>query len=143
MECTIYRQSLRTPLSDQELTAVVELVGKALKKEGSLSLHVVRDAKVRGLNRLHRGEDTTTDVLSFPLAPSARFPGTAQWGDIFISWPQIKRQAYEYGVSEREELVRIVIHGLLHLFGYDHASAPQAKRMFALQERLLERALAL
>lgn len=93
------------------------------------------------MNRVYRGIDRTTDVLSFPQAeaageqPGMRAPqgergcpcregaeGVAAFplGDIVISLPQARRQAEEYGVSLYDEIVRLLVHGLLHLFGYDH-----------------------
>ncbi len=88
------------------------------------------------MNREYRGIDKTTDVLSFPQVeaagggqPEIRGPkepegaggaGTFPLGDIVISLPRARRQAEEYGVPLYDEITRLLIHGLLHLFGYDH-----------------------
>jgi len=81
---------------------------------------------MRQLNRQHRGLDRATDVLSFSL------------GDIFLCPSYIRRQARRFGVSYQEECTRTLIHGILHLTGYDHATQRQAKKMFGLQEKLLQ-----
>ncbi len=59
------------------------------------------------------------------------------WGDIFICVPQIKRQAKEYGVTYTEELIRMTVHGVLHLLGFDHEKEEDANIMFSLQDRLV------
>jgi len=77
------------------------------------------DATVRRLNRVFRKNDKTTDVLSFP--ESGRFPdGTRPLGEIVISVPQAARQARAAGHSLARELRLLVLHGYLHLLGYDH-----------------------
>jgi probable rRNA maturation factor len=104
------------------------------------------DREIQALNRDYRGKDRPTDVLSFcqleetehdlppQLTPSSL-------GDIVISVETTTRQAKEFGVSFFEELARLLIHGLLHLFLYDHEDVPEeeANRMFEKQELLLER----
>jgi probable rRNA maturation factor len=75
------------------------------------------DVRMRRLNRQFRGVDQTTDVLSFPLGESAE-PGAL--GDIVISVPAARRQARRWGLSPRREMEQLVLHGFLHLLGYDH-----------------------
>jgi len=96
---------------------------------------------MRSLNRRYRGIDKTTDVLSFPLLdPDIPRTGTELLGDIVISLPRATIQAAQSGHSLREELDRLVIHGLLHLLGYDHErSEADARRMAACEKRLLEK----
>lgn len=84
---------------------------------------------MKSLNSRYRGIKKTTDVLSFT---------STEGGDIFISLPQIKRQAKLFSVLWQEELDRILAHGLLHLFGYDHIRKPEAGRMLAQQEKLVK-----
>ena len=80
---------------------------------------------MRILNRRFRGIDRTTDVLSFPqnefISPNAeRLTPNVVLGDIVISLPKTKKQAEENGLTFHQELKRLLIHGLLHLTGYDH-----------------------
>ena len=83
---------------------------------------------IRQINNEHRGIDSETDVLSFPLwdvrKGEAPFEnpdtGCIMLGDIVISLPRLKEQAEEYGHSEKREAAYLLIHGMLHLLGYDH-----------------------
>jgi probable rRNA maturation factor len=81
----------------------------------------VSDRTMRDLNRMWRGRPTTTDVLSFP-AEQADFETTEglSLGDIVISLEQAKRQAKEHRLRFETELAQLILHGLLHLSGYDH-----------------------
>lgn len=94
------------------------------------------DKRVRELNRQFRAKDATTDVLSFTLDGPEETDGT--FGEIYISVPFAKRQAEGYGGTLREELLRLFCHGMLHLFGYDHHQAADARRMEGRQEHYLQ-----
>jgi probable rRNA maturation factor len=97
---------------------------------------------MRSLNRRYRGIDGTTDVLSFSLREgefSAIQP--ALLGDIVISVPVAARQARELGHSLRREIERLLVHGLLHLLGYDHERGEQEAKRMRRKERQLLRAL--
>ena len=107
------------------------------------SLTVVDDATIRRLNRQYRGKDKVTDVLSFgffgtkdkfPLPPGS---GPSALGDIFVSLPQIRRQAKRADRSAQQEFGLMVVHGMLHLMGFDHETLAQEKRMFRLQQDIL------
>ena len=100
------------------------------------------DRTIRVLNRDYRGKDRPTDVLSFSLLEgvSPRDPIPFSMGDLVISVPTARRQAREYGVSLNDELRRLIVHGILHLCGYDHEGvAPrEAARMRRLERALVE-----
>jgi probable rRNA maturation factor len=85
------------------------------------------DTEMRRMNRKHRGKDKTTDVLSFPLDDTTPLLQTRLLGDLVISVPTAQKQAKEYGVPLREELLRLLIHGFLHLLGYDHENVSRKK----------------
>jgi probable rRNA maturation factor len=104
----------------------------ALRLSRELSLTLVSDRRMRGLNRDWRGKDGATDVLSFPQEG-------ASIGDVVISLDTARRQAREGGWSLAAELRRLLAHGLLHCLGHDHHTAPQARRMAAAEQRLLGR----
>ncbi|HMK44717.1 MAG TPA: rRNA maturation RNase YbeY [Dissulfurispiraceae bacterium] len=96
------------------------------------------DRMMRKLNKEYRAKDTTTDVLSFPQFddPLSAFSclaegevATIPLGDIVVSVPQGMRQAGQAGVDPSEELARLLIHGILHLFGYDHERSLAEERM--------------
>ena len=115
--------------------------------ECELSLTLTSDRAMRRLNRDFRGIDTATDVLSFsqieqagsapPNPRSVRNSPGLPVGDVVISIDTALRQAREYRVSPSSRLRRLLVHGFLHLIGYDHErSASDARRMFA-RERAL------
>jgi probable rRNA maturation factor len=103
-------------------------------KATAVSIVLAGDASLRRLNRDFRGKDRTTDVLSFPSGVPELPDGTRPLGEIVISVAQAARQAGEAGHSLASELRLLVIHGYLHLLGYDHEV--DDGRMMRLQARL-------
>jgi probable rRNA maturation factor len=101
-----------------------------------LSIALVSDAQIKRLNKLYRNKDKPTDVLSFPIGEKVE-----DWlilGDIVISVDTAKRQAQELGHSLEEELKRLLVHGLVHLLGYDHElGGEEEKKFFELEEFVL------
>ena len=108
--------------------------------EAEISVTFVSDEMIQRLNRDHLGHDRTTDVLSFALHGS----GSPPLGDIYIGLEQAVRQAREWKVPLDEELVRLAIHGTLHVLGYDHPEGEgrEDSLHFQRQEALVRRALA-
>ena len=107
-----------------------------------LSLLLTDDDEIQSLNEQYRGKDKPTDVLSFSQGtPSAlRFSETFPLGDIVISVPTAERQAEELEVTLAEEILRLSIHGLLHLLGYEHEDVPEerVKEMEEKEEELYQ-----
>ncbi|MDT7871694.1 MAG: rRNA maturation RNase YbeY [Thermocrinis sp.] len=101
-----------------------------------LSIALVSDAQIKRLNKLYRNKDKPTDVLSFPIGEKVE-----DWlilGDIVISVDTAKRQAQELGHSLEEELKRLLVHGLVHLLGYDHElGGEEERKFFELEEFVL------
>jgi len=109
-----------------------------------LSILIVDDREMKRLNSIYRAKNKTTDVLSFPLYNSIReIPSDreAAIGDIVINLDAANRQAMEYGVSRDEELRRLLIHGLLHLLGYDHERNRYQEKKMKRKEKELQNAL--
>ncbi len=103
---------------------------RALPHSLSVNLCVISPGKMKKLNHEYRNKNRATDVLSF----TSIFDG----GDVLVCLAVARRQAKENGILLGEELSRLTVHGILHLFGYDHEkSAAEAKKMFALQEKIL------
>lgn len=132
---------LRRPL---RLSSVHTLAQKALTAAGAprsgLSLLLAGDRFMRRLNRRYRRKDRTTDVLAFPIRPVRPRVTSAMLGDLVISLPQAERQAARAGHALDRELAVLVIHGLLHLLGYDHeGSAREARRMSRREALVLRR----
>ena len=105
---------------------LLENVSEAADKEFAVAF--VSDRRMRELNKLFRNKDSTTDVLSFPhepdefelTAPPAAAGGTDFLGDIVISAEQAASQAAENGLTLEGEIKQLILHGILHLCGYDH-----------------------
>jgi probable rRNA maturation factor len=117
------------------------LVKGVLRSEGtSLPVDVifVHDDFMKKINRKFTRRRKTTDVLSFGMKEGENigmdYPSL---GDIYVSLDQAKRQSQEYGISLKEETARLVIHGLLHLLGYDHENKKQAEIMKEKEETYL------
>lgn len=117
-----------------EHTLEVENVTNAV-----FSIIFIDDEQMHEMNKTYRGIDRTTDVLSFALEDNQTIElPIRELGDIFISIPKMKEQAKEYGHSEKRELSFLVVHGLLHLLGYDHTiSEEEEKKQFGLQDEIL------
>ncbi len=103
-------------------------------KDRELSILLADDETLRDLNRRYRNIDRPTDVLSFPMDDPSLL------GDVAISMERVRSQAARYGVTEDEELIRLLVHGILHLAGYDHVrGGRQARRMREKEKELLEK----
>ena len=120
----------------------------SVEKNAEVSITVVSNEKIREINREYRDKDKVTDVISFAieddeddLLKEFDMEGITiprDLGDIFISYDKAVEQAEEYGHSVERELGFLMVHGFLHLNGYDHMTDEDEKRMFALQEEILK-----
>ncbi len=108
-------------------------------KNAIFSVIFVGDDEIHRINKEYRGIDRITDVISFAFEDSKdlEYNDIRLLGDIYICIPQMKRQAIDYGHSEKRELSFLAVHGLLHLLGYDHMKEEDEKVMFGLQELIL------
>ncbi|MBM3153651.1 MAG: rRNA maturation RNase YbeY [Chloroflexi bacterium] len=104
-----------------------------------LTLVLTGDERLQSLNRDFLGIESTTDVLSFPAAETDPETGRPYLGDVVISLPRAARQASQGGHSLTAEVQLLVVHGVLHLLGHDHAGAEEKNRMWAAQDEALER----
>ena len=94
-----------------------------------ISILLVNDVKIRKLNKDYRNRDLATDVLAFPQDIDAKNDnGGPLLGDVVVSIETSRRQAKEHCLSEEEELVLLIIHGTLHLLGYDHERSGKEKQ---------------
>jgi len=96
--------------------------------DDELSILLVDDANIQNLNRQHRNIDTATDVLSFPQIEDGEFI-SHMLGDVVISVETARRQADEHHFSLEQELVLLLLHGLLHLLGYDHERSQKDEKL--------------
>lgn len=100
-----------------------------------LSVALVGDDTIAAMNEQYLSHEGPTDVISFPLEQ----PGEGRLGDIYVGVEQAERQAAENGIELREELLRLVIHGTLHVLGWEHSDEDDRERtpMYQRQEQLL------
>jgi probable rRNA maturation factor len=116
-------------------TAILDCVGRA---DAELSVAFVGDDRMRELNRDWRGKDSTTDVLSFSQLEGEPLGGASPMlGDVVISVPVLERQASDGGWTVDEELARLLLHGVLHLLGFDHESDQDARAMRSEEGRVV------
>ena len=114
-----------------------------LGEDGDFSLHFVTDGEIQALNRDYRGKDEPTDILTFAINDGEAFPQAEgeekELGDVFISIDSMERNADALSVPRQEELRRLLVHGILHLRGMDHATNDFASEpMLIEQERIMK-----
>ena len=98
-----------------------------------LSIVITDDQQVQALNRQFLDIDRTTDVLAFPSGEMDPDTGSTYLGDVIVSLPQARKQAESAGHSLEDEIQLLVVHGVLHLLGYDHHDRPGKEKMWAVQ----------
>ena len=129
---------------EKDYSYLDKIINRTLKlekvKSANLSIVFIDDDLMHELNKKYRGIDRTTDVLSFAFEDNNKICyNIRQLGEIYISIPQMIKQAKEYHHSEKRELAFLVVHGLLHLLGYDHTKGiEEEKIMFSKQELVLD-----
>ncbi len=107
--------------------------------QGDITIVLTDDSQLRELNRDYLGIDAPTDVLSFPASETDPETGARYLGDIAISFSRASEQAQTSGHALEAEIQLLVVHGTLHLLGYDHARAEEKRRMWAAQAEVLKR----
>jgi len=107
--------------------------------DADLTLVLTGDTQIQVLDRDFLGKDAPTDVLSFPACETDPETGRRYLGDIIISVPRAEAQSIAAGHSLEAELSLLVVHGVLHLLGHDHAGAEEKARMWAAQSEVLTR----
>ena len=135
VRCWLRRISVRKRMLTTVAQKVLDLVGES---ETELSLEIVGNSRIQRLNRQYRRENHPTDVLAFSLR-KAPGPSTRLLGDVIISLHMAQAQARRFGHPVDEELLRLLIHGTLHLLGYDHERGGQeARRMRHKEQAILQ-----
>ena len=130
-------------LSQERLQAVVEAALRQEDRTGELALVITDDQGIQELNRDFLGHDAPTDVLSFGTredsGPFVTAPEAGGYlGDVIVSLPRATAQAAEMGHPLQQELDLLIVHGVLHLLGYDHASEEDKAHMWSRQDAILE-----
>ena len=121
-----------------ERAAQAALEHESQSLESELSIILTNDARLHELNLNYLGVNAPTDVLSFPAAETDPETGARYIGDILISVPRAQAQAEAAGHPLEAEVQLLVVHGILHLLGYDHAEAEEKARMWRAQAEILD-----
>jgi probable rRNA maturation factor len=137
------RNETDTPLSDDTAEAIKQAARITLKQQeaapdSTLSVVLTDNDTVQRMNREYRDTDAPTDVLSFPADPLPPELDAAPYlGDLIVAVPYAKAQATHHGHNWRESLSLLVVHGTLHLLGYDHDTPPSRAAMWQAQDDAL------
>lgn len=125
------------PLPERAVRRIVHGVLAGERSEAQVSVTFVGPRVMRRLNAAHKGHDAPTDVLAFPLP----LPDGGLAGDVYVCRAVARRHARRLGVPEREELARLVVHGTLHVLGWEHPETGDRSRspMWRRQERYVDR----
>ncbi len=129
---------------DKDYSYLDRVIKRTLMKEKALasifSIIFVSEEEIQTINKTYRQIDKVTDVISFAFEDNKDdfMLENRVLGDIYICIPRMISQAKEYGHSETRELSFLVVHGLLHLLGYDHMNKEDEEKMFGLQKEILD-----
>ncbi len=126
-------------LAGRAIGAAASMIGLEPDEGGAVSLLFTGDAEIQVLNREWRGKDKPTNVLSFP-APDMLAPGGEMQplGDIIVAYETVAREAAEEGKQFDHHLTHLIVHGFLHIMGYDHETEEEAEEMEELERKTLQ-----
>jgi probable rRNA maturation factor len=126
------------PLVRRAVRMALAVARPGLPRAGAtVAIALADDATVRALNRQHRGKDRPTNVLSYPSGEPVRRGAPRALGDVVLARGTVLREARAQHKSVPHHFVHLVVHGTLHLLGYDHEHEADAARMEALEVRIL------
>ena len=114
-----FSKRVKCPWTQNEVEKIFKIIQKKLKANGELDVNVVREREIKDLNFRYRGKNKVTDTLSFAWQEDGVIK-SKNLGQIYICYPQIARQAKQLKIKIKEEFARMLIHGFLHIIGYDH-----------------------
>ncbi|MBN9064288.1 MAG: rRNA maturation RNase YbeY [Rhizobiales bacterium 65-9] len=117
--------------------AALKGAGVAVRRDAEISVLLTDDAAIRDLNLRWRGKDKATNVLSFPAAAPADLAAARALGDIVVALETVLAEARDEGKTPADHLAHLIVHGVLHLVGYDHEDDDEANEMEALETRIL------
>ncbi|MEW5700687.1 MAG: rRNA maturation RNase YbeY [Candidatus Zixiibacteriota bacterium] len=127
----------RVRLPARDIVRALNRIGRREAHRGAVHVIVVDDPHMHALNRRFRRRDRPTDVLAFPLADGMGAIDGGPWGEIYCNYDHARRWRSEHGGTVAAELIRLAVHGYLHLLGYDHHTVGQRRRMIAAENRCL------
>ena len=143
------KQRLKIPLEESWLQriAIRTLEAEGIISPAEMGLVITDSKTIRKLNKTYRGEDKPTDVLAFHMIPGTNQESEAHFvgppdgvnhlGEVVISYPQAIEQAQEQGHGVAQEMALLIVHGVLHLLGYDHELPEEEQKMKARENEIL------
>jgi len=128
-------------LTESVLTETWKHIRAKSKASPRISLVFSNDKNIKKLNKKFRDKNKPTNVLSFQIWPDAKSlpPTQIPAGDIVFAYETVEREAIEMGISFRHHLTHLLVHGFLHLFGYDHMTDGEAEIMEGLEVKILKK----
>lgn len=142
---TVRDSELWTILPDAEATVAAAVAaafaeaGLVALPEAELAVTLADDGRVRALNAEWREKDKPTNVLTFPAVEPDETADAPMLGDVILAFETVEREAREEGRTLSDHVSHLVVHGVLHLFGYDHLEDDEAEEMEAIETRALAR----
>lgn len=124
------KEKLSRGLIDPVLRKIIKLCG--IRKHIAVGVIIVGERRMRALNRIYRHKDRATNILAFPSL--GKDAGDA--GDIILCYPVIAREARQFYISKEKHIERLLIHGFLHLLGFDHMQSKDAKKMETMEKKM-------
>ena len=124
-------------LARRAIAASLATTAARILDGAEIGVRLADDAQVRALNARWRGLDKSTNVLSFPAATPIQVEAAPMLGDIVVAFETAEREAAEEGKTLADHAAHLVVHGFLHLLGYDHQTAAEANEMEMLETRIL------
>jgi probable rRNA maturation factor len=125
-------------LAHRAATAIAARSEIAILLPATVTVAFADDASVRRLNSRYRGQDKPTNVLSFPAPAIARAAGQVPYiGDVVLAQETVRREAHELGIPLQHHILHLLVHGILHLMGYDHETDADATSMETLETLIL------
>jgi probable rRNA maturation factor len=126
-------------LAREAVAAAAAEAGARFARGAEMTVHLVDDAGIRELNKRWRAKDAPTNVLSFPAAPASGIAAARLLGDVFLALQTLEREAAAQDKPLADHYRHLVLHGFLHLIGFDHEASSEAEAMEALEARALAR----
>ncbi len=103
-----------------------------------IEVNIVDDEFIQSINRDYRGDDSPTDVISFSYFEDDPPCGENIAGELYVSYEKVEKEAEKQAVDPKHLFLRVALHGMLHVLGFDHESEEEARRMEAEERRILE-----
>jgi probable rRNA maturation factor len=126
-------------LAQRAVDAALGVASDAPREPVEISILLADDATIRELNREWRGQDKPTNVLSFPALEQRGVPGPRPLGDLALAFETLAREAEDEDKALADHAAHLIVHGTLHLLGYDHETTGEAEIMEAFELKALAR----